>query len=86
MTEGEWLMAIAQLAHMHPISIALLARWAETGEGRRFASGQGLGLIPTSHEQCVERLHDHELAYDRARRRGRRRRGYEYDFDWGLDE
>jgi len=84
MTEGEWLLAIAQAAHMHPISVALLARWAETSEGRRFASGQGLGLIPTSHEQCVERLHDHELAYDRAGRRGQRR--WDYDFDWGLDE
>lgn len=84
MTEGEWLLAIAQAAHMHPISVALLARWAETSEGRRFASGQGLGLVPTSHEQSVERLHDRELAYDRAGRRGRRRR--DYDFDWGLDE
>ena len=88
MTEGERLMAIAQAAHMHPISIALLARWAETGEGAMVAAGKPFGLVPTSHEQSVERLHDHEPAYDRVGRRGRRRRnrGYEYDYDWGLDE
>ena len=70
-----------------PTCLALMYRWAQTGEGEKFKAGGKLEPLDNGKRTKFNYVRrDVEPVERRPRKFKRKKRMDDYDFDWGFDE